>query len=396
MGFLASASTVTLTAKLTPYGRRQLLLNSSSIITQFSIGDSDANYYGDLVLTNGRVPDMAGEIGANSTFNNGAYTNTLIKTPIVVNSSGALKKPILNGSNEVVITPITNGVRTLTDTLFTSIFSDRTTGDSDGNANLFHSFGLPITQTQKDLYTTGTYLSSAIENINQDKVLVLAIDACQYGEVIDGKSIKITLSAVTAATDYTIYSTFQKTLTSLTTQDAKVVENQSMGVPFGKNVVLLFSDQVKKPNGDATKSWATGSGTTKPFSLNNKEQFNSVTNVSTGAVVDEAVGIAYLDKGIIVITNQDIVNDYDTATGGTTTIRYNHISNEVAQNITCIVERTEFATSTNTTHTAGESIRVSEVALYDASNNVIAIAKSNEQILIGANQYMALGVRILV
>jgi hypothetical protein len=396
MGFLASASTVVLTAKLTPYGRQQLLTNSSSIITQFSVGDSDANYYGDLPLINGRVPDMTGELGANNTFNNGVYTNTLIRYPIQVNTSGAFKKAVQSGSNAVVITPVVNGAKTINDGVFTTVTIDRTLGDTDGNSNLFQSFGLPITQTQKNQYTSGTYLSTAIETLNQDKALVFAISPCEYGEVIDGKTVKIVLSAITAATDYTIYSTFQKSLTPLTTQDAKVVENQSMGVPFGKNIALLFSDQVKKPNGTATKSWATGYGTTKPFSLNAKEQFNSVTNTSTSTVVDTAVGIVYLDKGIVVITHQDIVNDYDPTTGGTTSISFNHISNEVAQDITCIVERNEFATSSNPTHTSGELIRVSEIALYDATSNVIALAKSNEHILIGANQFMALGVRILV
>jgi len=392
MGFLTNTSTVTLTAKLTPYGRQNLLLNSSSIITQFSIGDSDANYYGDLSLDNGRVPDIAGELGANGTLNNGVYENVVIKNPIQVNSTGVTKKAVQTGSNSVVITPIVNGSKTISYSGITSLFSDRTTGDTDGNANLFQSFGLPITQTQKNLYTSGTYLPSAIATVNQNKVLVLAIDTCEYGEVIDGKTVKVSLTT-TGGTPYTLYSTFQKTLTSLTTVDSKIVEDQSMGAPFGKNVALLFSDQVKKPNGNATKSWATGYGTTKPFSLNAKEQFNPLPNTNTGAVADTCVGIAYLDKGIIVITHQAIVNNYSAST---TTISFNHISNEVAQNVTCIVERDEFATSNNPTHTTGEAIRVSEVALYDSSSNIIAFAKSNEQILIGANQFMALGVRILV
>jgi hypothetical protein len=395
MGFLTNTSTVTLTAKLTPYGRQQLLTNSSSIITQFSIGDSDANYYGDLPLDNGRVPDMAGEIGANSTFSNGVYENVVMRYPIQVNSSGAIKKAIEPGSNAVNITPVVNGAKSIADSLFTSLIIDRTLGDTDGNSNLFQSFGLPITQTQKNQYTTGSYLLTAIRTVNQDKVLVMAISACEYGEVIDGKTVKVELTT-TGATPYTLYSTFQKTLVALTTQDAKIVEDQSMGTPFGSNVALLFSDQVKKPNGNAAKSWATGYGTTKPFSLNAKEQFNPTTNSGTGAVVDTCVGIAYLDKGIVVITHQDIVNNYAVATGGTTTISYNHISNEVAQNITCVVQRDEFATSINNTHSAGEPIRVSEIALYDSTNSVIAFAKSNEQVIIGANQYMALGVRILV
>lgn len=399
MGFLTQTTNVTLTAKLTPFGRQQLLLNTSSMITKFSLGDSDANYHGDLVLDN--IPSMSGEIGPNATFSNGLYSGTRIKTPIIVNATGATKKVVETGSNAVIVTPLANGLKTIDSGKVSQVIIDRTIGASDGNANLFHSFGLPITQGDKDKYTThtvanGGYLDTAIRNINQDKVLVIAILDCEYGEVLDGKAIKIELETNGGAvSNYTIYGTFQKTLTALTTMDSKVVENQSMGVPYGSNVALLFSDQVVKPNTNATKSWGTGFGLSKSFSLNAKEQFNATTVPSTNSNMDHAIGIAYLSKGIIVITHPDIVDNYEVS-GTTTTITFNHISNEISQNITCIVERGEFVNSTNVTHTSGESIRVSEVALYDASNNIIAMAKSNQQILIGANQYMALGVRILV
>ena len=399
MGFLKQTTNVTLTAKLTPFGRQQLLLNTSSMITQFSLGDSDANYYGDAVLEN--IPSLAGELGANDTFSNGLYSGNNIKTPIIVNALGDTKKLVQAGSSEVVITPVPNGLKTISADTLTQIIVDRTLGDTDGNTNLFHSFGLPITQADKDLYTTfttsnGGYLDTAISNINQDKVLVIAIDECEYGEVFDGKTVYIELESSGVTSNYSIYSTFQKSLTPATTMDSKIVENQSLGVPFGDNVALLFSDQVVKPNSNSSKSWATGHGTSKAFSLNGKEQFNETTVPSTSTNVDHAIGIAYLSKGIMVITHPDIVDNYDTSSGGTTTITFNHISNEIAQNVTCIVERDEFADTTNVTRTDDTPIRVSEVALYDASNNMIAMAKSNQQVLIGANQFMALGVRILV
>ena len=134
----------------------------------------------------------------------------------------------------------------------------------------------------------------------------------------------------------------------------------------------------------------------KPFSLNNKERFNPTSVPSTGTNLDKAVGIAYLDKGFIVVTEPLIVNQFNPISGGTYNIEYNHLSNQVAQNITCIVERDEFSTSQNSTYSDGDTIRLSEVALYDDFNNVIAYAKSNEHINIGSNQYLALGIRILV
>lgn len=397
MGFIASAETVTITAKLTPFGRQQLLTNSSSIITQFSLGDSDANYLGTATLERGMVPSLAGEVGSNNLFSNGVYSGVGIKSPITVNSTGATKKLVEAGSSSVIITPKLIGLTALTDSSLTQLKINRTLGDTDGNTNLFHTFGLPITQTDKNRYTTFVhptgYLDTAINGFNKDEVLVIAIDKCTYGEILDGKSVKVVIESSGATPSYTGYTTFQKSLSPTTSLDSQVKELLELGSAIGNNVAFIFSDQIQRPNGDASKSWATGFNTIKPFSVNNKERFNLKSVPSTNTNVDVAIGIAYLDRGIIVITNPTIVSDY-VPSG--TTVTFNSISNEVAQNITCVVERGEFASTSNRTYTSGEPLRVTEVALYDTFNNVIAFAKSNEHILIGANQYMALGVRILV
>ena len=400
MGFIASADTITITAKLTPFGRQQLLTNSSSIITQFSLGDSDANYLGTATLSRGRVPALAGEVGSNNLFSNGVYSGVGIKSPIIVNATGVTKKPVEAGSSSVIITPKQLGLTAVTGTSLTQLIIDRRDGDTDGNTNLFHTFGLPITQADKNLYTTFVspqgYLDTAINGFNKNKALVIAIDKCLYGETLDGKAVKVELQT-TGATSYTLYSTFQKSLTPLTSVDNQIKEQLELGAAIGNNVAFLFSDSIQKPNGNSAKSWGTGFNTVKPFSLNAKERFNPKSVPSTSTNVDVAVGIVYLDRGIVVITHPDIVDNYDPISASATTIvTFNSISNEVAQNITCVVERSEFSTTNNRTFTAGESLRVTEIALYDAFNNVVAFAKSNEQILIGANQYMALGVRILV
>lgn len=405
MGFIASADTVTLTAKLTPFGRQQLLSNSSSIITQFSLGDSDANYTIDDTLGRGQVPSLAGEIGTNDLFSNGVYSNVKIKSTIIVNNSGDVRKPIAAGSNQVVITPKHFGLKTITgsttgDTI-TQLITSREIAQADSYSNLFKSFGLPITQDEINKYTTftsgsGGYLDTAIKNINNKKIIVIAIEKCEYGEIIDGKTVKVDIQTTGATTSYTLYSTFQKTLTPVTNVDNQITETGSLGSAIGNNIAFLFSDKIKRPNNNPNKSWATGYGLPKPFSLNNKERFNSTSVPSTSTVVDEAVGVAYLDKGFIVITNSTIVNSFDPSNIQGTSVRFNHLSNEVAQNITCVVERDEFATTNNSTHGTGDLIRVSEVALYDNFNNVIAFAKSNEHIIIGASQYLVLGVRILV
>jgi len=400
MGFLTSASTVTITAKLTPFGRQQLLTNNSNIITTFSLGDSDANYFGDLSLGIGEVPSLAGEIGANNLFSNGVYSGVAIKSPIVVNALGETKKQVAAGSTSVIITPTVLGITGITSDSLIQLITDRTDGNNDSYSNLFKSFGLPITTNEKLNYSSilsssNGYLDTAIRELNQDKVLVIAIDKCSYGETLDGKTIRVEIT--TTADTFTLFSTFQKSLTPLTSVDNQVKELLNLGAVVNNNIAFLFSDDIQPPNNNPALSWATGFGTSRPFSLNGKQLFNSVNVSSTNQNVDTAVGVAYLDKGFIVITNPSIVNNFDTvASSGATVVTYNHISNEVAQNITCIVERDEFASTNNSTWNEGDLIRVSEIALYDNFNNVIAYAKSNEHILIGASQYVALGVRILV
>lgn len=62
MGFISSGETVTLTGYLTQTGREYLLNNKSGfIITQFSLGDSDSNYFIDNSLVSGFVPDVSGD-----------------------------------------------------------------------------------------------------------------------------------------------------------------------------------------------------------------------------------------------------------------------------------------------------------------------------------------------
>jgi hypothetical protein len=406
MGFLASEDTVTVTAKLTPFGRRQLLTNSSSVITHFGLGDSDANYLSDLQLDNGEVPALAGEVGVDNIFSNGVYEGVSIKSPIIVNSSGDIRKLVESGSATVNIKPTKLGQTTIlgSDTSGNTIsqfITDRRDVTTDSYVNLFKSFGLPLTQDERNLYSSFNnpvgYLDTAIRNINQNKVLVIAIDKCAYGEILDGREIKIELET-TGGTEYTIYSTFQRTLTPATSSDSQIKESAFLGSVVGSNVAFLFSDEVERPNENPRKSWATGFGQSKPFSINGKEKFNALSVSSVNQVADNAVGVAYLDKGFIVITNPDIVNNYDTedASADNATVTYNHLSNEISQNITCVVERDEFANTNNSTFNNDDLIKVSEVALYDTFNNVIAYAKSNEHLILGANQYLALGVRILV
>lgn len=397
MGFNLSSTTSTLSAKLTPFGRKQLVSTNNLLITKFSLGDSDANYYTSLTLNSGQVPTKGGTIGPNSTISNSTTQNVNIKSFLVLNN-GVTQKPVETQSSVISSTIVSNGQTIISGNNITHNTINRNSGSTDNLVNLYYSFGLPLSSNQDNLYTgvtynLGGYADTALSGIAKSNILVLGINNNSYGEIIDGKQIKINL--VTSAGTYNIYSTFQNKGGSLLTEDANLRETSVTTSNIDSNIAFLFSDSIMKPNGGVSSlSWATGFGTQKPFSINNKQLYNLQTNSNLGLSADTIVGIAYLDKGFIVITHPTILNNYSYSVSSASTITFASSSTIVTQNITCIANRGEFGTSTNPTFSGVDSPRISEIGLYDDSNNLIALAKTDRHIVKNVNDFIALSVQI--
>lgn len=393
MGYNTTASTTTLTAKLTPTGRRKLIQTNNNLVTAFSLGDSDANYLAALPLVTGQVPSNGGDIGPYSTVTNSVAPNVIIKSSLIVNSTGATKKAIESSSSELTTELVANGVTSVSGTSVPAFIINRADANTDPLVNLYYSFGLPLKANDDYNYTAltstyGGYANTALSGVAQTKILVLAIPNASFGDVIDGKTLKVELSG------YTLYSTFQNTGLSLAVQDANYADAATNTQMFGKNIAFLVSDDIKKPNGgDAALSWATGYNKVKPFSVNGKQLYNLTTDTNVTQSADTLVGIAYLDKGLLVVTNPTIVNSFNTASTGTV-VTYNSLSTSIIQNITCIANRGEFGNSTNTTFQLSDTPRISEIGLYDVDNDLIAIAKTDRQIAKNVNEFMAIGIKI--
>ncbi len=381
MGFIASADTFTIKGKLTPVGRQLLITNSNALITTFALGDSDADYTVLSGLTFGEIPDFSGDL---NTVNNGGanynlrsvlyYNGTSIVKPVEISSLGINTSYDYNDFSTVDYSA---------GTISQNIIS-RLSGSTDPLTNLFYSFGLPKSEDEQLYFTGSTYAEggfsdTGLSGLSQDNVLILGLSGSTYGEIIDGKTVKISLT--TTASTFNIYGTFYNQELSLTQYDNSLVETSSIISPFGTNRVLLFSDEIMKPNGgDTTKSWSTGYATTKAFSsVPKKELWNLTTNEDLGISGDTPVGIAYLDKGFFAITHPDIVNNFDItgATASATTIEFNSVNSNVSQQITCIADRNTFVNSTNTTFNNGDIPRITEIALFDNNGNMVAIAKTN-------------------
>lgn len=405
MGFINSttATTAVLTAKLTPLGREQLVTNTNNLITKFALGDSDANYNTPHRLLTGEVPAISGTIGPNNTTSNSSSQWATIRFPLIINNLGGNFKSVDPASINVSSVVSKIGQSTISGTTDISLDKiDINETNADQLINLFLSFGLPYNGSRKNTYTGTTFANggwkdTAISGLANDNIVVVGISNSNYGESLDGKEIKLELP--TSASTYTIYSTFQSKGSSLTSEDVKYRDTASNTSHLGSAVSFLVSDDIMKPNGgDTSKSWGTGFGTTKPFSVNGKELYNLRTNSNLSKTADTVIGVAYLDKGLLVITEPTIVDAFDTLYSGNsaTTATFNSISTEVVQNVTCVAGRGEFGSSSNPTWSQGDTVRISEVGLYNNNNQLIAYGKFDRHVLKTSDGFSAFGIKIII
>ena len=398
MGFNNSSTNVSLVAKLTPLGRQRFATNADKIlITSFALGDSDANYFVTDSLTSGQVPSESGDIGPNGSVSNSTAPIAGIKSFLIVNSAGITTKPIESANSSVVSNQVYNGLTTISGANLSYNFINRNDYNTNSLVNLFYSFGLPLNSSDDTKFTATTYASggfadTGLSGLAQTKIVVIAINNSSYGDVIDGKQIKIHFE--TSATTFDIYGTFLNFGQSTKVLDTQYRDTSSVAASFDSNVAFLYSDSVQKPNNDTSLSWATGFGLNKPFSINGKQQSNLQDNSNTASIADVPVGIAYLDKGFVVLTHPSITSGYTASATSATTIMLNSLSTDVYQTITCIANRGEFAASTNRTFSNGDVPRITEVGLYNNRGELMAIAKTDRQVTKTTDAYKSFGIKI--
>jgi len=224
----------------------------------------------------------------------------------------------------------------LTDTLPSGVLAtDLITNPVSGDTGEYYNTVLQTIGANNFVQTAYSKLP-----VPNDLFLILDIKPNQYGAIIDGKSIQLTLPYWTGATSTSYikqylginssYSTTQTTISLYGTYNnsnlniAGGLDNvlseldlslKDLGEPidlsqpvsnYESNVVLLFSDIIKKPSLNTLGSWSDGHSDVidgeKVFTPN--AQVKNTYNYFN----DTCVGVAYLDKGFIVITHPTIVD----------------------------------------------------------------------------------------
>ena len=270
-------------------------------------------------------------------------------------------KQVEDGSS--VIKPITVNTNSVTNSGKSLKFyaADRRNLTNSQN-NIFMTMNLPLTPTQQTVFqgnfATGTsYNFSGTSGFNQNVIVYTPITGTSYGELVVGHSVHMkvpiqsgqTTFLTTAAApcghiacvdtidiygSYEYQGGYQNSFDNLTSdssinsvefgQPIYNINNELINYnPYKSNVVFLFSDWVRRPNNDTTKSWATQSANalinTNKVYQNGKDPFNYESLNLTGRdKIDVPVGLCMLDAGFCAITHPYIV-DILALTAGTVT-----------------------------------------------------------------------------
>ncbi len=326
---------------------------------------------------------------------------------------------------------------------------------ADNKGNYFMSFNLPY-KTSK--FPTSSRISEVfpeLQQLNVDQIIITPISADDYSEFIDGRTVTMTVP-VSGSSTPTLLSGV--TLVSSTYTAVKPLKYES-NVLLGDNIVFLFSDEINKPysgktvnelgdaiNNSTVTSWdPTGEYKDRPgatsysevrrfYDTDQRTDANYAVSVPTGYPenrggynYDVPCGFAVLDKGYIVITHPQIVNNFPWTSGFTESgipyvddfnvtsktnihftgssladisaegaiLSYKDIDTSFKMTSVCIAMPQEFYISNNPTWDKEKAIAqmneetaiinyddiyITEIGLYNSFGELIAVAKMSEPI----------------
>ena len=321
-------------------------------------------------------------------------------------------------------------------------------------SNYFSSFNIPV--VRDNLSSSSNFAKSFPElyQLNVDEIVLIPINNLFYDDYIDGRSISLNIPQINNKfinVISTTYSTFDKK------QDNTLL---------GSNISFLFSDQINTPysgssssgvNNSYKNSWNNSNSYLERFPATSYNDL-SIIDIDTDkrdvlsvkyAVEDISpsypsmskpcykydipVGFTALDKGYIIITHPDIIqnipwasgtkchldsngniivdgsnnnntsyhnisftaNTYDTQVNpSASTLDFSSVSIEYVKSTICVAMPQEFYLSSNPTWDLGKNIDeaivfnskdldpvyITQIGLYNQANELIAVAKLDRPI----------------
>ena len=299
-------------------------------------------------------------------------------------------------------------------------------------ANYFISFNLPHAESELSLSSPLSIQNPSLQQLNVDEVVICPIPREYYSEIIDGRSLTLVVPQTGSTT---------KTVVSSTYGQLTKFQNSSL---LGNNIAFLFSDDVNLPRTGTTNGGSLGvasrdSWDVSPLSFVNRPPAHAYSNLQSSDIntdqrpwsgvslavevpevyptttnqgynYDIPVGFVSLDKGFVVLTHPDIVDNIPWEEGltldgspnissGTTNIHFTggtsvsslsfvDININFRTSVVCLALPGEFVFSSNPSWnleynlqelqngTNGfDSIHVTEIGLYNKNNELIAVAK---------------------
>jgi len=333
----------------------------------------------------------------------------------------------------------TSSFTTVNDSGLTYTLCDRTDLLSK-EANYFISFRMPHTQANLDTGSTLSLQNPELQQLNVDNMVISPIPREEHNEIIDGRSVRFIVPQLSGATGVSGMTVVSSTYGQLTKAQDSVL--------LGNNVAFLFADDINRPrtgttgNGNASflprTTWDVVPFVNKPkahaysdlqaadintdtraWSGVNKSvmvQEKYPTSTNQGYNYDIPVGFVALDKGFMVLTHPDIVNNipwgqgYDLITNAANTssgttdvyfsggasvsqVTFNDIDINFRTSVVCLALPSEFVFSTNPSWNLAfnlqelnngtngfEPVQVTEIGLYNKNSELIAVAKMDRPV----------------
>ena len=285
-------------------------------------------------------------------------------------------------------------IKSLFETELTYTLCDRD-NITDKKGNYFMSFNLPYKSGALPTTSDMSKIFPELQQLNVDQIIITPIPASEYSEFIDGKTINFRVPVSGSATPNELSGV---TLISSTYSSSNALKSES-NILLGDNVVFLFSDDINLPytgktrnelddaiNNSTVTSWdPTGDYKDRVGAVSNTEirdfyntdqrpssSINYAVAVDAGYPngrdgynYDIPCGFAVLDKGYMVITHPQIVNNSPWTSGFT--------SDGSAYKALAQINSEEGFVNF-------DSIYVTEVGLYNPLGELIAVAKLSEPV----------------